>query len=104
MTSIQNELPMTGVSTQKERFDLKIKEMRAGQAKNVTMFNDTEYEGFIEKLKELKNPGYKMTPYDFHLVKRFEILRVEKEGEILERLVKPNTRLMFMTYEGLYGT
>ena len=49
MASIQNELPMTGVSTQKERFDMKIKEMRAGQAKNVTMFNHTEYEGFIEK-------------------------------------------------------
>ena len=53
---------MTGVLTQKKRFDLKIKEMRAGQAKNVTMFNNTKYEAFLEKLKELKNPGYKMTP------------------------------------------
>ena len=43
-----------------------------------------------------------MTPYDFSLLKRFEILRVEKDGEIIERLVKTNTRLRFMTYEGLF--
>ena len=38
-----------------------------------------------------------MTPYDFSLLKRFEILKVKKERDIIERLVKPNTRLRFMT-------
>ena len=43
-----------------------------------------------------------MTPNDFHLLKRFEIIQVEKNGEIFERLVKPNTRLRFMTYDALF--
>ena len=89
MTSIQIELP----TSHRDRFDNKIREMTAGQAKNVTMFSDREYYEFVSKLKEFKNPGYRMTPYDFSLLRRFEILRVEKHGEIIERLVKPNTRL-----------
>ena len=36
-------------------------------------------------------------PYDFSLWKRLEILKVEKDGDIIEWLVKPNTRLRFMT-------
>ena len=77
--------------------------MRAGQAKNVTMLYDAEYDDFVAKMNEFKNQSYKMTPYDFSLLKRFEILRVEKDGEIFDRLVKPKTRLRFVTYEGLYG-
>ena len=81
------------MTTQRERFDCKIREMRAGQAKNVTMFSDREYQEFVTKINDFKNPGYKMMPYDFSLLKRFEILKVEKEGEIIDRLVKSNTRL-----------
>ena len=32
------------MTAQRERFDSKIREMRAGQAKNVTMFSDKEYQ------------------------------------------------------------
>ena len=77
MTSIQSE----SQTSQKERFDAKIREMRAGKAKNVTMFYDAEYDDFVAKMHEFKNQSYKMTPYDFSLLKRFEILRVEKDGE-----------------------
>ena len=54
MTSIQSELPVTTLvktklEIQKERFDLRIKEQRSGQAKNVTMFSDAEYSEFIKK-------------------------------------------------------
>ena len=54
------------------------------------MFSDREYPEFVTKINAFKNPGYKMMTYDFTLSKRFEILKVEKEGEIIERLVKPN--------------
>ena len=79
----QIELP----SSHNDSFDIKIREMRAGQAKNVAMFSDRENYEFVTKLKEFKNPGYRMTPYDCSLLKRFEILRVEKDGEMIERLV-----------------
>ena len=46
MTSIQSELQ----TSQKERFDAKIREMRAGQAKNVTMVYDAEYDDFVAKM------------------------------------------------------
>ena len=59
------------MTAQRERFDTKIKEMRAGQAKIVTMFSDREYHEFVTKINELRNPGYKMTQYDFSLLKRF---------------------------------
>ena len=84
MTSIQIQFKFNSIqiqTSQKERFDAKIREMRAGQAKNVTMFYDTEYDDFVAKKHEFKNQSYKMTPYDFSLLKRFEILRVEKDGE-----------------------
>ena len=50
MTSVQIELP----TSHRDRFDNKIREMRAGQAKNVTMFSDREYYEFVTKLKEFK--------------------------------------------------
>ena len=50
----------------------------------------------------IKKSDLQNDPYDFDLLKRFEILRVEKDGEIFDRLVKPKTRLRFVTYEGLY--
>ena len=55
--------------------------MRAGQAKNVTMFSDMEYHEYLSKMNEFKSPGYKMMPYDFSLWKRLEVLKVEKDGE-----------------------
>ena len=40
-----------------------------------------------------------MTPADFYLVKLFEILQVEENGIITERLVKPGTKLRYATFE-----
>ena len=40
---------------------------------------------------------------DYYLVKRFKILRVEINGKIYERLVKPGSRqLKYITFEGLF--
>ena len=50
------------MTAQGERFDTKIKEMRAGRARNVTMFSDREYHEFVTKINEFRNPGYKMMP------------------------------------------
>ena len=42
------------MAAQRERFDSKIRDMRAGQAKNVTMFSDREYQEFVEKINDFK--------------------------------------------------
>ena len=51
-----DELKAIKMTAQKERFDSKIREMRAGQAKNVTMFSDREYQEFVTKINVFKNP------------------------------------------------
>ena len=43
------------MTAQRERFDTKIREMRPGQAKNVTMFSDMEYHEFLTKMNVFKN-------------------------------------------------
>ena len=45
-----------------------------------------------------------MGPGNFYLMKRFEILQVEKNGTIVEKLVKPGTRLCYVTFENLFET
>ena len=39
---------------------------------------------------------------DYFMLKGFEVMRVEKDGQMIERLVKTGTRLGFVTYEQLY--
>ena len=35
-------------------------------------------------------------------MKRFEILHEEKNGTLVEKLVKPNTRLRYATFENVF--
>ena len=83
--------------SQKEKFDAKIKDLRATR-----MFSDSEYKEFIENVKRIRTPGHRMSPSDFYLVKRFEVMQVEKNGELVEKLVKPGTNLRFATFEKLF--
>ena len=96
-------MTITSTEQQKIRFDEKIQELRASQGKNARIISDADYSSFISKIKEIKSAGYKMKPQDFNLLKRFEVLQVEKDGEIIEKLVKPGTSLRFVTYEGLFA-
>ena len=74
-------------SEHQNRFEEKILELRANQGKKVKMFSNREYQDYIKKLKEIKSPGHGMVPGDFYLMKRFEILQVEKNGTLVEKLV-----------------
>ena len=73
---------------QKNLFDEKIEELRATQGKNARTFSEKEYSAFISKIKEIKTPGHKMIPQDFNLLKRFEILTVEKDGRLIEKFLR----------------
>ena len=73
----------------------------AAQGKSGTMFSNEEYQQYIERLKAISPPGYKMKHDDYYLVKRFKILRVEINGKIYDRLIKPrNQQLKYITFEG----
>ena len=86
---------------QRSRFDLKVAQLRAAQGKNVRMFTDSDYLEYINKVKEIRTPGHRMVPTDFYLMKRFEVMQVEKIGALIEKLVKPGTTLRYATFESL---
>ena len=66
------------ILSQKEKFDAKIKDLRATQGKNARMFSDSEYKEFIDIVKRIRTPGYRMLPSDFYLVKRFKVMQFFK--------------------------
>ena len=45
-----------------------------------------------------------MLPSDFYLLKRFEAMQVEKNGILVDNLVKPGTNLSVATFEKLFDT
>ena len=93
---------MCSAKDQRSRFDIKVAELRAAQGKNVRMFSDADYHDYVQKVKEIRTPGHRMVPTDFYLMKRFEVMQVEKNGTLIEKLVKPGTTLRYATFESLY--
>ena len=100
--SIQYQVNME----QKQRFEEKIDGMKAEQGKNVKMFSDLDYQLKIDRLKEVRMPGHKWIPQDYALLTKFDILEVEKDGQIHQRLVKVDkkdgSRKRYVTYEKLF--
>ena len=68
-------------------FDEKIAQIMGSQGKNKRMFSNAEYQGFIDRLKAISEPGYDLQDDDHYLIKRFKLMRVETQGQIFERLV-----------------
>ena len=89
----------TSVNDQRCRFNTKVAELRATQGKNVRMFTDDEYHEYLRKVKDIRSPGHRMVPSDFYLIKRFEVMQVEKDGKLIEKLVKPGTSLRYATFK-----
>ena len=58
----------------REIFEAKMAELKASQGKSGTMFSNEEYQQYIERLKAISQPGYKMKYDDYYLVKRFKIV------------------------------
>ena len=73
---------MCSAKDQRSRFDIKVAELRAAQGKNVRMFTDADYHDYVQKVKEIRIPGHRMVPIDFYLMKRFEVMQVEKNGTL----------------------
>ena len=65
------------------------------------MISIIEYDNYIQNVKDIRTPGHRMVPSEFYLMKWFEVLQVEKNGELIEKLVKPGTRLRYATFENI---
>ena len=96
----------------KEIFLARISAMRSKQAKNSRAITQEDYDNIIMKLKLLEKkvkgktiPGF--TTNDYNLPNTHEILTVEKNGQIFERLVRPskkdpNKKLFYITIENMF--
>ena len=96
----------------KEIFLARISAMRSKQAKNSRAITQEDYDNIIKKLKLLEKkvkgktiPGF--TTNDYNLPNTHEILTVEKNGQIFERLVRPskkdpNKKLFYITIENMF--
>ena len=96
----------------KEIFLARISAMRSKQAKNSRAITQEDYDNIIMKLKLLEKkvkgktiPGF--TTNDYNLPNTHEILIVEKNGQIFERLVRPskkdpNKKLFYITIENMF--
>ena len=76
----------------RQLFNDKIGQMVASQGKNKQMFSKEEYKAYVEKLKQISQPTYDMEHEDHYLIRRFKLLRVEVNGKIHERLIKPGPK------------
>ena len=93
----------------RERFNDKIVTIKKETyGKNVKMFSNSEYKAKLARLKELKSGGrgVKMLPKDYHLVGKYNILEVQREGGLVEQQLvkvdKSGTRKVCATYEMLF--
>ena len=68
------------------------------------MFGDSQCKEFIENVKKIRTTGHRMLPSEFYLLKRFEAMQVEKNGILVDNLVKPGTNLRVATFEKLFDT
>ena len=66
--------------------------MKDDQAKNVKMFSEAEYDQKVQRLIEVKQPNHRWLPQDYALVKKYDVLAVEKDGEIHQRLIKVDVK------------
>ena len=85
-------MTMEDLLIHKSRFEEKISLQREEQGKNVRTFSEEEYQTKIERLNKIKLPGHRMVPQDYTLMKNYDILEVEKDGQIIQRLVKFNVK------------
>ena len=86
--------------------------MRSKQGKNSRSLTQEDYDNIIKKLKLLATkvkgktiPGFSAN--DYNLPNTHEILTVEKNGQIIERLVRPskddpNKKLYYITIEKMF--
>ena len=82
---------MITIEEHREKFEAKVLEM---QGKNSRML--TEDHQTVRRLKMLENMGEERQLADYNLMRRFGLLMVQGNEEIIEKLVKPGTQLSFL--------
>ena len=95
---------MITIEEHREKFEAKVLEMQEKKGKNSRMLTKDHYDQTVRRLKMLENVGEERQLADYNLMRRFALLRVQVNEEIIEKLVKPGTQLRFVPFEELFNT
>ena len=96
-------------STERELFETRISEIKSKKGRNDVMIDAEQYNETLDSMKRMQDPEYIASTNEKNLQKRFEILSIETDNGLIEKLVKPDkkgngTRLRFVMQEDLYDT
>ena len=93
---------MYTIDEHKIKFDEKVMTEQSKKGKNSRLLTRDHYESTVNRLKQLENVLETRTLADYNLMRRFSLLRVESNGVIFEKLVKPGTNLRFVPFEEMF--
>ena len=95
---------MYSIEEHRAKFNLKVLEEQEKKGKNSRMLSKTHFEETVNRLKLLENYNEKRSLFDINLMRRFSLMRVQVNGTIVEKLVKPLANLRFIPNEELFDT
>ena len=93
---------MVNIEEQKIKFYEKISAEQSKKGKNSRVLTREHYNQTVSRLKALENNMEPRVSSDSNIVRRFALLRVEVNGIVVEKLVKPGTNLRFIPLEDLF--
>ena len=86
----------------RQQFLDKILEQNELKGQNSILLTKVHYQEIISRLEVLKLPGVNFNKVDYNLIRRYQLLEVEVNNELVSFLVKPNTKLRFASVEDIY--
>ena len=93
---------MYSIDEHKNMFNAKVLEDQANKGKNRRMLTKEHYTETVNRLKMLENISEQRGLSDYNLMRRFALMRVQINDQIVEKLVKPGTQLRFISFEELF--
>merc|ERR1719233_2307675 len=90
------------IDIHRKMFDEKVLEMEGRKGKNSRVLTSQHYTNTVHRLRQLENQTEQRTLVDSNLRRRFSLLKYEVEGNIIEKLVKPGTNILYVPIEELF--
>ena len=83
-------------------FDEKVLEVEGRKGKNSRILTSQHYNHAVHRLKQLENQTEQKTLTDSNLLRRFSLLKYEDNENVVEKLVKPGTNVLYVPMEELF--
>ena len=86
----------------RKMFDEKVLEVEGRKGKNSRILTSQHYNHAVHRLRQLETQTEQKTLTDSNLLRRFSLLKYEVEDNVVEKLVKPGTNVLYVPMEELF--